>query len=147
MLTQPAPPPTQNCVVANGSGTVGSANVTLSAACTTTYSVSAGVSGLAGSGLVLALNSGDPLTVTANGTATFTTTLTAGANYTVTLQSQPTTPPQTCSVGSGSGTMGDSNVTSVTVTCPPLVYAATVKGEWTLMSLPSSLSDLVRCGR
>lgn len=138
VLSQPTPPPTQSCAVANASGTVGMANVSLTATCTTTYSVSASVSGLAGSGLTLLLNGGDPLAVTANGTATFSSTLAAGSNYAVTVQSQPMTPPQTCTVANGSGTVGNSNVASVTVTCPPLIYSATVKGEWTLMSLPSA---------
>jgi N-acetylneuraminic acid mutarotase len=136
VLSQPAPPPTQNCAVANRSGTVGTANVSLTATCTTSYSISASVSGLAGSGLTLLLNGGDALAVNANGTATFSSTLAVGSNYAVTVQSQPTSPTQTCAVANDSGTLGNANVTSVTVTCPPLVYSATVKDEWTTLTLP-----------
>jgi 6-phosphogluconolactonase len=54
--TQPSSP-TQNCVVTNGSGTVGSTNiVTVAVACTvSTYTVGGTVSGLVGSGLTLAI--------------------------------------------------------------------------------------------
>ena len=58
--TQPSTP-TQTCTVTNGSGNMGSSNVTsMAVSCATnTYAVSVAVSGLAGSGLVLQNNGGD----------------------------------------------------------------------------------------
>ena len=72
------------------------------------------VSGLSGT-VVLQDNGGDDLTVTANGSFTFATTVASGAAYAVTVKTNPSG--QTCTVASGSGTMGSANVTSVAVTC------------------------------
>jgi hypothetical protein len=82
----------------------------------TAYSVGGMVSGLAGSGLVLE-NGGDKLMLSATGPFTFATNIATGAAYNVTVATQPTNPSQACSVTSGSGTMGSSNVTNVTVSC------------------------------
>ena len=83
---------------------------------TATYTVGGSVSGLTGSGLVLG-NGADSLPVSADGPFTFATKVAAGAGYNVSVATQPTNPSQTCSVGSGSGTMGSSNVTNVAVAC------------------------------
>jgi len=64
---------------------------------------------------VLQDNGGDNLSVTANGTFTFATQLTSGSGYAVTVSANPSG--QTCTVASGSGTIGSANVTGVTVTC------------------------------
>jgi len=65
--------PSQTCAVANGSGTVGSVNVTsVSVTCTTrSFTVGGTVSGLTGTGLVLQNNGGSNLSVSASAT-TFT---------------------------------------------------------------------------
>ena len=83
----------------------------------TTYTVGGMVTGLTGTGLVLRNNGGDDLLVSATGAFTFATGLANGANYAVTVQAQPTNPTQTCVVANGSGTMGSTNVTNVTVVC------------------------------
>ncbi|MGH8500348.1 MAG: DUF1566 domain-containing protein, partial [Methylococcales bacterium] len=75
------------------------------------------VSGLAGSGLVLQNNGGDNLSINANGSFTFPIGLTDGAAYNVTVQTQPGSPSQTCTVGNGSGNLSGANVTNVTVNC------------------------------
>jgi hypothetical protein len=134
VASQPTPPPIQTCTVANGSGTA-SGNVALTASCVTTYSVSASVTGLAGSGLVLALNGADPLKVTTYGTVTFSSTLASGSAYAVTVEAQPTTPVQTCTVTNGSGTITNAAISNVGVTCSPLIYTPSIKDAWTLMSL------------
>ena len=83
-----------------------------------TYSVGGSVTGLRGTGLVLENNGGDPLTVEANGSFTFATPLARSAAYSVTVGTQPTaSPAETCSVTSGSGSVGGAAVTNVTVTC------------------------------
>jgi hypothetical protein len=101
IATQPSG---QSCTVANGSGTVGSANVTsVAVSCTsppaTTYTIGGTVSGLTGTGLVLQDNRADNLPIAASGAFTFATALTQGDLYTVTVLSQPTG--QTCSVAKG----------------------------------------------
>jgi len=112
-------PSGQTCTVGSGSGTVGSANVTnVAVTCTTnapvTYSVGGTVSGLSGT-VVLQDNGGDNLSVAANGSFTFATKLASGAAYAATVLTQPSG--QTCTVGSGSGTVGSANVTNIAVTC------------------------------
>jgi hypothetical protein len=152
LRTQPAPPPTQTCTIANGSGTIGTANITnVNVTCITTYSVEVQGQGLAGKGLVLQLNGGDDLHLTVNNqgggaaSGTFSTGLATGAGYAVTVNTQPTTPTQTCKVSNGSGTMGTANVT-VSFVCT-LIYMVSARGEWTWMSLPPTPgSNLGRCG-
>jgi hypothetical protein len=137
VLTNPASPISQTCNVAAGSGTVGGANVTtVDVLCTANpFTIGGTVRGLKGSGLVLRNNGGNDLTVTANGTFTFSAPVASGLTYNVTVQSSPTSPPQSCVVaaGTGSGTVGTANVTSVVVTCAPtcaqLVTNANVWGR------------------
>jgi 6-phosphogluconolactonase (cycloisomerase 2 family) len=121
--TQPTSPG-QTCAVTNGSGTVGSANVTnVLVTCTTTinkYTVSVAVSGLqaGATGLHLLDNGGDSLSITGNATFTFATAITSGQPYAVTVGMQPTaTPAQYCIVQNGSGTVTTANITNVTLTC------------------------------
>ena len=132
VATQPASP-AQTCTVANGSGTIGAANVTnVAVSCTTapTYTVGGSASGLAGAGLVLKLNGGNDLPVAANGAFTFPGGLVSGAAYAVTVDTQPVSPAQTCTVANGSGTIGSANVTDVAVTCSASSYTVggTVSG-------------------
>jgi hypothetical protein len=116
--TQPTNP-SQTCTVANASGTVGSGNVrNVRVSCSTnTFSVGGTVSGLLGGGLVLSNNGGDNLPIGADGSFTFPTQLASGATFNVTVRTQPSGPTQACTVGNGSGTVGDGNVTSVVVSC------------------------------
>ena len=110
-------PAGQTCTVSNGSGTVGSANITnvaVSCASAASYTVGGTVSGLSGT-VVLQDNGGDNLSVAANGTFTFKTALAGGAAYSVTVKTNPSG--QTCTVSNGSGTVGTANVTNVAVSC------------------------------
>ena len=113
-------PTGQTCAVANGSGAIGSANITnVAVTCTNTggggtFTVGGAVSGLSGT-VVLQDNGGDNLSVGANGSFTFATALAAGAAYSVTVKTNPTG--QTCAVANGSGTIGSANITNVAVTC------------------------------
>jgi alpha-tubulin suppressor-like RCC1 family protein len=84
----------------------------------TLYSVGGSVWGLAGSGLVLRNNGGDDLTVFAGGTFAFASNLASGATYDVRIAAQPASPPQTCWVKNGSGTVTRGAVTTVAVLCP-----------------------------
>jgi 6-phosphogluconolactonase (cycloisomerase 2 family) len=118
LLTQPSSP-TQTCVVTNGNGTVGSANVTnVTVTCTTSqFTLGGTVSGLAGSGLVLQNSGGNNLAISANGVFSFTTPIVSGATYAVTVLTQPSSPTQTCVVTNGTGTVTSANITNLTVTC------------------------------
>lgn len=90
------------------------------------YLIKFTVSGLVGTGMVVRLNSDfDSLTVDSNGEFTFSKTIRTGSTFEVTIQTQPTTPPQTCSVSGGTGTVGTSDVESILVNCDPLTYALT----------------------
>lgn len=81
------------------------------------FSVGGTVSGLTGTGLVLALNGADNLTLNTNGAFTFTNILTSGAAYTVSVVTQPSGPNQVCTISGATGTVAGGNVTSVSVTC------------------------------
>jgi hypothetical protein len=123
VLTQPTG---QTCTVTNPTGTANS-NVTVTVTCVAiTYTISATVSGLTGTGLVLQDNGGSNLSIPSNGTYTFSTQINAGGTYDVTVLTQPTG--QTCTVTNPTGT-ANSNVT-VTVTCVAITYtiSATVSG-------------------
>jgi 6-phosphogluconolactonase (cycloisomerase 2 family) len=122
--TQPSSP-AQTCTVTGGSGTVGASNITnVSVACTTApVHVGGTISGLTGSGLVLQDNGGDNLQVSANATSfTFATPVAVGATFNVTVLTQPSSPPQTCTVSGGSGTVSASPVTSVVVACTAATF-------------------------
>ncbi|HTW81978.1 MAG TPA: hypothetical protein VME23_20705 [Terracidiphilus sp.] len=102
---------------------------------TTTYTIGGTVSGLASSASVVLLdNGGDSLTVSASGAFTFKTALASGATYAVTVGTQPSG--ETCTVSSGSGTVGTANITSVEVSCAANTY--TIGG--TVSGLGSSAS-------
>ena len=117
-VSTPPSSPAQACTVANASGTVGAVNVSnITVTCSNAYTVSAAVSGLTGSGLVLQLNGGSPLDVIGNGSVVFPSALASGTTYSVSVATQPNSPMQTCAVNNGSGTIGSANVTNVTVTC------------------------------
>jgi hypothetical protein len=98
-------------------GTIGSADVkNVGISCQTTgHRVEGTVSGLMGTGLVLVDNGADPLPIGGNGTFGFGMRVSPGQPYSVTVKTQPTG--QKCTVQNGSGTMGNMDVTTVTVTC------------------------------
>ena len=81
------------------------------------FTIGGTVGGLSGTGLVLQLNGGGNLGVTANSGFTFTTVLASGITYAVSVLAQPITPSQTCTVTNGSGTVASANVTNVSVSC------------------------------
>jgi 6-phosphogluconolactonase (cycloisomerase 2 family) len=110
-------PTGQTCIVEGGVGTV-MGTVTVPIVCTNNpYTIGGMISGLAPfQQVVLTDNSNDTL-LTANGTFTFKKFLFYQATYSVQVTAQPTG--ETCTVqsGTGSGTVGTSNIASVVVTC------------------------------
>jgi hypothetical protein len=116
--TQPA---SQTCSVSGGTGTVGSGDITgVVVNCSASgHTVGGTISGLTGSA-VLQDNGGDDLTLNANGTFAFATPLGAGSPYDVTVATQPAG--ETCTVTNGGGSVGGSNVASVSVSCTANLY-------------------------
>jgi Galactose oxidase, central domain/Kelch motif len=127
--TQPTTP-NQICSVTNGSGTA-SANVTnVAVSCVLAYTIGGTITGLVGSGFVLQDQDGNiledlPVTAgTGNEAFSFKDVVPTGSTYTVTINTQPTNPAQTCVIGPGTGTgTATANVTSVVVTCAAVTYS------------------------
>ena len=118
-VTIAAQPTGETCTVSNGSGTVGTSNVTtVSVSCKAnpTFIIGGTVSGLnTGASVTLLDNATDSLTVSTNGTFTFKTALATGAGYDVTIASQPSN--ETCTITNASGTVASANVSNVSVSC------------------------------
>jgi large repetitive protein len=86
-----------------------------------TFTVGGTVSGLAGNSVALRLNGSADLIVSANGGYTFPGAIASGAAYTVTVQTQPANPAQTCVLANATGN-AFANVTNITVTCSTNMY-------------------------
>jgi hypothetical protein len=84
---------------------------------TSTFQVSATVSGLTGAGLVLENNGTDDVVVSGNGVVSFSKRIASGAAYGVTVKTAPANPTQNCSVSNASGKIGGASVTNVAVSC------------------------------
>lgn len=115
--TQPAyPPRAQDCVVANGTGSVVSSNITnIAITCTTkTFTVGGSVTNLNGT-VQLTNNGVDAVDVNASGPFTFPTKVASAGTYAVAVKTQPEA--QTRNVSSGSGTVGNAAITNVAVSC------------------------------
>ncbi len=80
------------------------------------FTIGGTVTGLNGTGLVLADDGADNLAITGNGAFTFATALRRSSPYAVTVVTQPTGPAQNCVVTGGTGTAA-ANVTTVAVAC------------------------------
>lgn len=120
VATQPQAP-AQTCVVVNGSGTMGTAdveNVVVNCGAAVSYAIGGTVSGLAGGDLVLQLNGGGDLAVSADGAYAFAPRLVDGASYVVTVKTQP--PGQLCTLDHASGTVQGTDVVDVDASCAPL---------------------------
>jgi hypothetical protein len=129
-VTVKTQPTNQICSVANGTGTVASANIAnvVVTCATEAFAVGGSVSGLTTAGLVLA-NGSDTVAVAANATAfTLPTQVVTGSSYHVTVQTQPTG--EACAVTAGLATMPASAVTSVAVRCTdqPFTLGGTISG-------------------
>ena len=130
--TQPSAP-TQTCTVSAGSGTILNADVQVVVNCASDrFTVGGTVSGLVGSGLIIQNNNGADQMVLVNGSFAFATTVASGGNYAVTVKTQPSNPSQTCTVTNGTGVIGTSNISDVSIACTTNTY--TVGGSVTGLS-------------
>lgn len=111
--------PSQTCSVSGGQGAVGKGNVSsvLVNCSTNAYAISGNVSGLAGTGLVVQVNGGTDLPVTATGTFAFGAPLPSGTHYAITVKSHPSGPTQSCEVTNPEGDVTSAAVTNVAITC------------------------------
>lgn len=115
-------PAGETCAVANGSGTIGNADVTnVEVNCAANpYPVTGTIAGLTADGLVLLENGAGATAISANATQfAMSAPILYGARYAVTVQDQPAG--LTCSVNGGAGTMGVGRAT-VAITCVPDTY-------------------------
>lgn len=101
--------PAQTCTVMNGSGKMGTANVTnvLVACNTNAFKVGGTIAGLSGS-VVLQNNAGDDLQLSSDGAFQFPTPVAVDATYAVTVKTHPAN--QICTVASGTGTITSGDV-------------------------------------
>ena len=127
-VTVDSQPTGQICSISQGSGIVGANTVdNISIVCAvTSFKVSGTVTGLSGT-LELHNNGGDLLTMNADGSFVFSTPVAFGATYAVTVHSQPVG--QTCTVSSGTGTIGRGASDNVAVVCS--INSFTVSGTVT----------------
>jgi uncharacterized repeat protein (TIGR03803 family) len=107
------------------------------------FAVGGTVSGLNAATVTLLNNGTDALTVSANGTFKFASNVASGSAYAVTVQSH--TPGVACAVSNGSGTVGSSAVTGVTVSCGvgTLTTLYTFDGSGTSVDAQYSTAGLV----
>jgi hypothetical protein len=103
--------------VTNGSGTVATASVTdVSVTCAANaFSVGGTISGLTGTGLVLANGSDTSKPPAGASMFTFPTKVPTATAYNVTVMAQPAA--QICTVSNGSGVILTSSVNNVAVAC------------------------------
>jgi hypothetical protein len=88
-----------------------------------TYTLGGTVTGLTGSGLVLQLSNGNSVSVAAAGNFQFPMGLASGTAYSISVQTQPSSPAQTCAVNPASGTIAGGNVTNIAVSCTTNTYS------------------------
>jgi hypothetical protein len=126
-------PKGQICLVTNGSGVVDAANITnIAVTCNAAnYVVGGSVSGLMRNGLVLQNNGQDYLPIAANGNFSFPTSVPSGGRYDVSVKTNPTG--QICFIDNVSGTVGNADITNVSVSC--------IMQEYTLGGTVSGLTS------
>ena len=129
--TPPASPP-QACSVQDGAGVVEDRDIeNIVITCVTReFTIGGEISGLQGSGMVLANNGTDRFTPTANGPFTLPTAVLSGRPYNVTVETPPIRPLQFCRVFDGTGTVTDGNITNITIGCVTIGFGVggTVSG-------------------
>lgn len=93
------------------------------------YTIGGNVTGLTGTGLVLQNNSSDNLTISSDGMFTFSTSLNSGDSYSVTVLAQPANPTQNCVVSNAIGSVSNSNITDVEITCTTTSSSYSIGGS------------------
>lgn len=99
--------------------------------CTTNrYAIGGHAIGVSGTGLVLTSSWGESLAIDASGSFRFEQTLADLESYSLTIESSPRSPRQTCTLEHGEGTIAGADATDVSVRCVTESYglAGTVSG-------------------
>jgi hypothetical protein len=123
------------CTPGNATGTMPAdpvSNVTITCA-PNTFTIGGSISGLTTTGLVLTSGTDATAPLAANATMfSLPAGLTPGSTYNVIVQTQPAG--QLCTVTNGAGTVGNSDVTNVAVSCTSNVISYTTPGSysWTV---------------
>ncbi|MGE5181274.1 MAG: hypothetical protein ACM31C_04395, partial [Acidobacteriota bacterium] len=124
-VTVATPPtmPAQTCDVTNGTGTANDDVTDIQVSCQVqTFHIGGTVGGLAMNKTVVLANGSDTVAVGMNGSFTFPVTVPSGTGYVVTVQTQPSGA-SPCNVFGGTGTVGNSDVTSIVVNCSSTLFA------------------------
>ena len=111
--------PAQACSVQNGEGNVADRdvdNIVITCALRQ-FTIGGTISGLRGTGMILANNGGDRFNPTADGPFTFPTAALSGSSYHVTVANPPVGPLQFCRVRNDRGVVLEANVSNVLVEC------------------------------
>jgi uncharacterized repeat protein (TIGR03803 family) len=117
-ITVQTQPTNETCTVSNGSGIMGTANVTtVTVNCAVnTYTIGGSISGLTATGLVLQNNGTDNTPIPANATGfTMGGGLVSGSSYNITVETQPSG--LACTVTNGTGMVASQNVGNVSIAC------------------------------
>ncbi len=101
--------------------------------------ISGTVSGLSGS-LSLSNNNGAALVVSADGAFSFPDTVNTGNLYNVEVTDKPVD--QVCSINNGSGQMGSTDITNISVLCSSATGTVTLSGSFTSAVLTQVDSDI-----
>ncbi len=96
----------------------------------TMRSIGGTVAGLTGSGLVLGVTGQTPIFIATSGAFSFPGQVLDGAQFAVSVEVQPSSPAQVCTVTNGTGAASAASATAVTVTCTTSSFAVggTVSG-------------------
>lgn len=121
-VTVKTQPVGQTCTLSKNSSGVILGNITVTANCVSSYTISVAATGLSGT-LVVQDSKGDTLTFTSNETQAFASSYPGGAGYSVTVKTQPNG--QTCTLSSNSKGSITKNVT-VTASCSAGGYTISV---------------------
>ncbi|AKS41588.1 Calx-beta domain-containing protein [Wenzhouxiangella marina] len=112
--------PAQVCRVLNESGSINGADVDdVQVQCRLARRIGGTVTGLVGQGLVLELNGEQSLAIAADGSFQFPEPVADNSNYSVSVQTPPTAPAQTCLINNASGPVSGGDVDNVEVSCQP----------------------------
>ncbi len=125
VLTAPSMP-NQTCEINNESGVLAGQNVTnIIIECTTdSYMIGGFTNGLALDNFVtLSMNEGEEfLVIKDNINFVFSNAIEDNTTYDITVQSQPTSPNQTCEINNGNGTILGDDIIDIEVNCNTNVY-------------------------
>ena len=117
VVSQPTTP-SQICSVVSGSGFLNGSDVLITITCSTDqYFVGGITTGLANGNSATLMLESENLEVNANGTFVFLNPLTDESNYSISVNTQPTMPNQTCDLVNSSGIIMGNDVIDIELNC------------------------------